>query len=147
MILRIGRRAGIEPYIYYRRNPFHILAALAAFYDNIVHIWPVQVKIFWDCPCRFLELGNASYTDIMAIFIRPYGKRRSPVSFPRKGPVDIVFQPFTEPSVLYIIRIPVHFLIGFQKIILYLRCLYIPALLGIIHQPAVTSPAERIGVL
>src|SRR3954470_22285794 len=78
------------------------------------------------------------------ILTRPDRERRAPVAVPRQGPVDVVFQPFTETPCAHLRRMPVNLSIEIKHTILHRRRAHEPGIARVIDQWTGATPAVRI---
>ena len=83
---------------------------------DVVHVRAVQIQFAQIRASFFREfLHRADTLAMLAIVTFPNGKRRAPITFARKRPVNIVFQPVAEASVLDVIGNPVDGLVQFHE--------------------------------
>ena len=149
MPLGEGHHARVEPAVHHLGDaPENAVAGVRrARPGHIVHVGPMEVEIGQVFAATLGQLRHtADAIHVAASVALPDGYGRAPVAFAGDGPVHIVAQPLSKPSLPDVIGVPVDPGVVAHQTVLDRRGADVPGRLGVIEEGGVAPPAERVGV-
>ena len=152
--LRRRHRPRVEPGVDDRRHPpgdgvlvaGSRLGARRAVEHHVVDDRPVRIDAGDVAAAELGELGQRADAVQMPAAAAPDGQRRAPVAVARERPVDVVGQPFAEPAVADVRRVPVDGGVLGQHLVLAGRGGDVPARLAPVDERGAAAPAVRVRV-
>src|SRR3989338_9852812 len=140
MVLRKRHRARVEPHVENFRHTAHFAAAGTAKRKSVDMR---TVQVVRHTACFFLQFGDrADDREFFARSTFPYGKWCTPVAATADGPILQVFEPFSEPALANVLRLPVNTLIFFDERALDVRHGEIPRVVRVVEKRGPATPAQ-----
>ncbi len=149
VVLGEGHRAAVVPGVDHRVDAPHLAPAALALDHDLVDVGAMQV--LGDRAGRALaQLGDRAGAPAMAaarLGAAPDRQRRPPVAVARERPVDVVLEPFAEPPVLDVLRMPPDRLVVGEQRLARLGGGDVPARARVVEERGAAAPAVGVGVL
>ena len=147
VMLRKRHRTAVVPHVDDLGHAAGLTAAMTP-HDHVVDPWTVGIEIL---PGR-VDRSLAKFGErpdrghVLALVAAPQRKRGPPIAFTRDRPVDVALEPFAEPAVTHVLRIPVDRGVDLEQPVAYRSRADVPRRLGVVEQRRAAPPTMRVGM-